>query len=53
VYDELEFGDLTTTNYSIDFSMLFESEPDSFIAEKYYASLENSIFSKNFKELKA
>lgn len=52
VYEDLEYGDLKTTDYSIDFSMLFENNPNHFIAEKYFASLENSIFSKNFKELK-
>lgn len=52
VYEDLEYGDLTKTDYSIDFLMLFEKEPDSFVAEKYKASIENSLFSRNFKELK-
>ncbi len=51
VYQELEYGDLTKTDYSINFSMLFENDPDNYIAEKYRTSIENSIFSRNFKEL--
>ena len=52
VYEELEYGDLKTTDYNIDFSMLFENDPGSFIAEKYSNSIENSVFSQNFKKLK-
>ena len=51
VYEALEHGDLTKTDHSIEFSLLFESDKESYLLEKYNAYLENSLFSKNFKVL--
>lgn len=52
VYEDLENRTITKTNHSIDFSMLFESDPESYVFDKYNTSIENKSFSKNFKELR-
>ncbi len=49
VYRELEYGDLTKTDYSIDFKMIFENNQNSYLAEKYNDYLDNALFEKNFK----
>ena len=51
IYDDLLHNRLKKTNYSIDFFMLFEDMPDSYIFEKYNSYLENFAFSENFKVL--
>ena len=53
VYEDLENRKIATTNYTIDFSMLFEGDVESNLLEKYNASIENKSFSKNFKEIKS
>ncbi len=52
VYEDLEYGGLTKTNFSIEFSLLFENDKEKYLFEKYNNSVENNLFSKNFKVLK-
>ncbi len=53
VLEDLEHERKATTDYSIDFTMLFENEPESYLIDKYQSSLDNASFSKNFKELRS
>lgn len=53
VLEDLEHERKATTDYSIDFTMLFENEPESYLIDKYQSSLENALFAKNFKELRS
>lgn len=52
VYEDLEYGGLTKTNFSIEFSFLFKNDKENYLFEKYNNSVENNLFSKNFKVLK-
>ena len=52
VFNELEYGELTKTDLSIEFEMIFENNTNSYIFERYINSIENNIFSKNFKYIK-
>lgn len=53
VYEDLENKKISTTDYSIDFSMLFEDDTDSYLFDKYLTSIENKSFAINFKELRS
>ena len=52
VYDQFRKKELTYTDYSIDFTLLFENKED-FIRDKYNSALENLEFSKKYKEVKS
>ena len=52
VLEDLENEKRATTDYSIDFTMLFENEPESYLIDKYQTSIENAAFAENFKELR-
>lgn len=52
VYEDLEYGGLTKTNFSIEFSLLFENDKENYLFEKYNNSIENALFAQNFKVLK-
>lgn len=50
VYESFKRKELTYTEHSIDFTLLFESEPDSYLLERYISALGNLEFSKKYKE---
>lgn len=53
VYEDLEHERISTTNHSIDFAMLFESEPDTPLIDKYFSYLEDKQFSNSLKQLRS
>lgn len=53
VYEDLELKKIPKTDYSIDFSMLFEGDAEKDILEKYQSSIENLRFAENFKTLRS
>jgi uncharacterized phage-associated protein len=53
VYEDLESKRIPKTDYSIDFSMLFEGDTENDILEKYQSYIENLTFSENFKVLRS
>lgn len=52
VYDKFKKKELTYTDYSIDFTLLFENDTEGYLREKYQSALENLEFSKKYKEIK-
>ena len=52
VYEDLIMHKRATTDFSIDFFMLFDDKDANYIFDKYNSYLENVAFSKNFKELR-
>jgi uncharacterized phage-associated protein len=53
VYEKFLKKELTYTNFNIDFTLLFENDPDGYLIEKYNSAIENLEFSKKFKEIRS
>lgn len=50
VYEKFLRKEETYTNFNIDFTLLFENQPDSYLLERYKSALENFEFSKKYNE---
>ncbi len=53
VYDKFINKELTHTDHSIDFTLLFENDKEGYLLEKYNSALENLEFSKKYKEVQS
>jgi uncharacterized phage-associated protein len=53
VYEDLEHERFSVTDFSIDFSMLFEHEPDTSLFDKYSSYIEYKEFTDHLKHLKS
>lgn len=50
VYEKFISKELTYTDHNIDFTLLFENQPDNYLLEMYISAIENSEFSKKYNE---
>jgi uncharacterized phage-associated protein len=51
VYKDFLSKRLTYTNFNIDFTLLFENDPESYLKERYTTAIENIEFSKKYQKL--
>lgn len=52
VYEQFLKKELTYTDHNIDFTLLFENDPEGHLVDKYISAIENLEFSKKYKEIK-